>query len=302
MPPGITIAHPSNPDELEYVVSMLDREFVLPKRSERSMSARFPAVYSMANARNIYLGKDDNRVLSALAVKRCTWVRSGSSLRLAMIGCVCTDPHGRGNGFASILLEHVDADCDAQHVDAAVLWTTIPSFYSRLGWQQGDDGSLFGELKGVLKASGVVRITQRAITDEALKPLERIRTAHSTSGVKRSAGDYRVIPLPTEIVHVYMADEDGTAVAYALVGQRDHDAYVYEVNGVPFAYPDLWSAISTACDHVYINEHLGTRSCHWLDQFATVQWSRPGLTMWRRRKGLEIESLGKLHIPYFDRI
>lgn len=56
-----------------------------------------------------------------------------------MVGLVCVAEDARGNGIGSRLLRDLASELGRTAAAFLVLWTGVPGFYRRLGWQDGTD-------------------------------------------------------------------------------------------------------------------------------------------------------------------
>ncbi len=175
----------SSAEELDYLVEVLDNEFVIGKGYHLSLTKRFPRTLNIENLSNIYLLKDAGKLLSSVVVKNFDWVVQDYKWKCAMIGMVYTIPEARGQGFSTNLMKYVQEQLLAREVDFAVLFTSIPEFYLRLGWLQRDIG-VWGHFTRENDNSGKVQhkivpipINQNEIDDIELIRSQRVSMVYS---------------------------------------------------------------------------------------------------------------------------
>jgi GNAT superfamily N-acetyltransferase len=289
-------------EELSQLLTILDDEFVFGKGRPLSLAERFPQVFCPANLENIYVARVRKAICAAAAIKRFDWLAHNRTWQGAMIGMVYTRREYRGQGLASRVMRTLQDDLAKVGVDFAVLWTTIPSFYQRLGWFMEDVG-IFGEATSLHSLQADISIAPCPLTDEVIHWIDRIHSKLVSDRVARSDLDYRVIPLPASSVDVFLLDETDEIRGYALVGRSDRAGYVYELIGHSATFDQLWGAITNCYGKVYINDRVDTLSSKWLSERATVTWRSHHLTMWLPLSAEAWNTaVGHWYIPYFDRL
>ena len=288
-------------EELPKLLALLDDEFVFAKGRQVSLAERFPQVFCEANLDNIYIAHCKNSICSTAAVKRFEWIAQGRIWQGAMIGMIYTRLEYRGQGLASLVMRTVQSDLTNAGVDFAVLWTTIPSFYQRLGWFLDDEG-IFGavELPQSIKCNNPAVVC--TLTDEIIRWIDVVHSRWVPERVVRSELDYRVVPLPAFSVDAFMVDETAELQGYALVGRSMQTGYVYEMVGHPDVFDRLWYAITNDYSKIYVNDRRDSSPTGWLDRKAGVIWRPQRLAMWLQLS-LEAKNteVGQWYIPYLDR-
>ncbi len=291
--------------DLPEVIKIVDKEFIIDKKKSISLAKRFPKLLSLDNLENIYVVKIAEKIVATTLVKLFSYHQQKNTWQGAMLGEVCTLPNFRGKGIGKFLLEKVCHNLQAKSIDFGVLWTKIPEFYSKFGWQIFDK-SLFTQIQGLanntnqaeLKASYELKISDYEL-------VEGIRRRHLDYKVIRNKNDYQRIPLPVETVLLFTANQEERPLAYALVGQSANAAYLYELCGETIFYEKLWQQILTSFTTVYINDQEDSNSAKWFNQKITPNWEFQTQTMALDISG-EISkqkiNLRDLHIAYFDRI
>ena len=290
------------PEQLPRLLTSLDDEFVFAKGREVSLAERFPQVFCQTNLDNIYVASVEGSICAATAIKRFGWIVQGRIWQGAMIGMVYTRPEYRGQGLASLVMRTVQGDLSKAGVDFAVLWTTIPSFYQRLGWFLEDRG-IFGEVELPQSPQCNNPIAPRALTDKDIRWLDSVHSKWVSERVVRSELDYRVVPLPASSVDTFMLDKTDEIQGYALVGRLRKTGYVYELVGHPATFDQVWCAITNCYGKVYVNDRQGSLSSEWLTERTRIVWRPQRLAVWlplsREAKNA---SVGQWYVAYFDRI
>jgi predicted acetyltransferase len=304
-------------DELEVLISLIDKEFIFDKDRKISLRIRFPQLFSPGNCHNIYVARVNNRIAATAIVKSFTWQVESEIYQGAMIGMVCTLPEYRGNRIASQLMGYLQTDLQRRGFDFAVLWTGKTSFYQRLGWHLSDRSIL-----GILDQPQVIldsNVDTDSISKFPLKTLlnsERVNEIlsiyqHSDFGslgkVGRSLQDYLNTPVPAISVEMYIYEEVKDCQAYALVGRIDHNAYIYEVLGNPLAYGKLWTAITKNFNKVCINTSRDSilyksLNQHNLSERNKLRWEAQLKAMWYQFPREKKMPFDQWYIPYSDRI
>ena len=281
---------------------LLDQQFVSDMGRSSSLVLRYPSVFCAANAQNIFLCEENGSIVSALAAKHFGWTASGKAWRGVMIGAVYTDPHKRGQGFASRLLHWASAELKKQGADFGVLWTLQPEFYARLGWVAADCG-LLGKLDDASDVSGSESVATIPIAMADLQQIEHIRRRWLSSMCVRSSGDYQQRPFPVETVDVILWQEGVEATGYALVGGADTQGIIYEMVGPTDCILPLMEQVRSKYRSVLINDSLSSNSHHRLAQYPGLVWADKSLAMWLPLSGAaSIAEMSGWYIPYFDRI
>ena len=275
------------------LLAALDETFVTERGRSGSLAIRFPAALGQPHLADLRVVRNGAAIVSCCATRRFDWHTPAQSWRGAMIGMVWTRPDARGRGHAAQVLDFTLQALDADGVDFAVLWSSLPHFYARLGWQRHD--------RGVLGVSAGTAATAPRL-DAAFDPtmLEPLRATHEPLRVLRTADAWQARPLPAAHTRL-LADETGAA--YALLGEQDDTRYVYEVVGEPGCFPALWARISAGAGRVYVNDSLGSPFHRWLVTHTATQFNAQSLAHWwpLSHRGRAAHWRG-WHIPWFDRI
>jgi predicted N-acetyltransferase YhbS len=278
---------PCTAGELPELIAGLDAEFVFGRARSTSLALRYPALLVPANLDNIYVCREQDRVVASIAVKLFHWITAERNYTGAMIGMVWTAPARRGSGLASRLLAQVGETLSA-HADFAVLWTAQPGIYQGAGWVAGDCAS-FGVIEGDNPAGA-----RGAPVDFA-----KVRAIwqSQTPRADRGSGWQPPLPLPAEALEMFTV-----AGAYAIAGRRGDELYCYEMPGDIAVLDALLAQMRASCRILRINERSGSPTQHCLSQLG-VKWERKPLAMWLPLKDpAAIQAAGGWYMPWLDRI
>jgi len=278
---------PCTAGELPGLIASLDAEFIFGRARSTSLAQRYPALLVPANLNNIYVCREQGRVVASIAVKPFRWITADRNYTGAMIGMVWTDPARRGSGLASRLLAQVGETLLVQ-ADFAVLWTAQPGIYQSAGWVAGDCAS-FGVIEGdsqdAARGAPVDFAKVRAIWQT------------QTPRVDRDGGWQPPLPLPAEALEMFTV-----AGAYAIAGRHGDELYCYEMPGDIAVLDALLAQMRASCRVLRINEQSGSPTQHCLSQLG-VKWERKPLAMWLPLGDPDaIQAAGSWYMPWLDRI
>jgi len=279
---------------------MLDNEFVAKRGRTISVARRYPEAFSISNLLHIHLAMVGETIVSIAVAKPFSYAVADRVLHAAMIGFVWTRVEWRGRGLATNVLRNLVGLLAEEDLGFAVLWSTQPSFYDRLGWVVKDT-SLYGRARGSREtALGINRLDTMpaAVTWDRI---ERLRERAFGERVIRSQESYTGLPLPAkEVTAIFAQDHDEEG--FALVGYEGGNAYLYEWSGSPAILQDLWDELRRTCSTFFVNERADSPSGRWLTENTGIDLRRQELAMWlqlsRTTPSVDLPD----HIPYFDRL
>jgi putative acetyltransferase len=300
----MTISHrAAQPADLDRLGQMLDNEFIFGKGRKTSLAQRYPSTFCAANVGNIFVAEENGQIVAAFLCKRFEWHQPDRNWQGAMVGAVYADPKRRGEGLGSALLKWGMQALQAAGVEFAVLWTTQPDFYGRLGWN-GTDIGVFGNCgsgSGSGAALDSVRVLPLALCNE--REVDDIRVQCLDAYVCRQSLDYSQQPIPAENVDILLWTEDGEASSYALLGRVGGTGIVYEMVGSESGFADLWESVRLRHKKIVINDSADSASYRWLSQHTDIVWESKKLAMWLPLSAeIDVNAMSKWYIPYFDRI
>lgn len=265
-------------------IAAADAVFVTGRGRSGSIAQRWPGLHRPGGLRCFTMA-EDGAPTAGLAARPFRWSDGKREHQAHAIGFVFTAPERRGRGLASALLREV-----VERVEGPlVLWTGLPGFYQRLGWQPGDDGGLLGTWSG---PPGRARLAARPVGDMPLDVLEAIRHQAGPRRCHRDPADWLVRPFAAETMLAVQADG-----AYAVFGRNVDHAILYEMVGDVAAFADLWSVVSDGVGRVIVNTHGDDPAREWLAaRIGLVLASKP-LALWWRWPEPE-----RWYLPWLDRI
>ncbi len=109
-----------------------------------SIGGDYPHLYNERNVHNFRHIRVNGRVISNVSIypARVQW--GDAVLKIGGIGGVATDPDYRKHGYAGTILAHcleyMDRELDC---DLSILWTGIPDYYRRWGWEHAGQNWTF---------------------------------------------------------------------------------------------------------------------------------------------------------------
>lgn len=290
---------PCLPERLPEVASLLDQEFVFGRGRIVSLVKRYPELFVPENIGKHRVALIEGQIASIALARTFSWSVSGRIWKGSMIGFVFTRPELRKRGLATRVLLDLKENLVKEKTDFAVLWTTSPTFYERLGWIPEDE-SLYGEavVDSFVKTA---RTDPAPLTRDRIAFIERVRGRWMNEQVVRSESSYRNLPLPATSLEAFVVEKRGRE-GYALVGHADEDGYLYEWAGSPATLLSLWDTIRPCYERFFVNEREGSPGCNWLVVRGKVRLCSQGHAMWSFLSSAARKLSLPHFIPYFDRI
>ena len=280
--------------EFDALVPLLDQEFIFGKSRRMSLAQRFPGVLDRDRPENTLVARIDGDIASALAIKRFTWITAERGWSAAMIGMVYTRPERRGRGTAGALMRAAQEQLAREGSDFAVLWTSRPEFYLRLGWQRTDCGIL-GDLQSGPRGASASPASPSAAD---IAWMEQLRTRYAPDRAARTEESYASLYPPAERLDLLRSKS-----AYALLGADANGAYLYEMLGDGAEFPALWSGISARYGRLLLNLARDTPAQRFLQSQTGISWQAQRLAMWlplgTAARGARFD---RWYIPFLDRI
>ncbi len=109
-----------------------------------SIGGDYPHLYNERNVHNFRHIRVNGRVVSNVSIYPAQVQWGDAVLKIGGIGGVATDPDYRKHGYAGTILAHcleyMDHELDC---DLSILWTGIPDYYRRWGWEHGGQNWTF---------------------------------------------------------------------------------------------------------------------------------------------------------------
>ncbi len=246
--------------------------------TDQSQATDFPLVFDPSNYSNCRAIVDDGRIVSHAALWPRELVVDGKRMKAAVIVSVATDPEFRQRGYAAACMQSLHETLHAEQYDIAVLWTAVPEFYGKLGWETTVTAGMILDVD----AGSFDPPTSNDLEIQAFDAdahLDGVMDLHDREPVRfsRSRAAYRkLLNLPK--VPVWVALGDGQVVAYLVHGQACNKQGLIEYGG------DLEPLMSLAA-HVLRSQPPGT----------TLSWTifprRPDLAAWAQSNNLPTRPL-----------
>ena len=280
--------------EFDALLPLLDQEFIFGKGRKLSLRQRFPDVLNRHRPQNILIASVEGGIASALATKPFAWITTGRRWRAAMIGMVYTRPGMRGQGTAGALMRATQTKLGQEGADFAVLWTSRPDFYARLGWS-GIDSGILGSVRPALPDAPTAAMP--APTSD-INWIEALRSRHAPERAERTEKTYASLLPPAERLELLRGDN-----AYAIVGSSDGHAYLYEILGDAAELPALWARLAARYPTLYLNLQRGSPAECFLSAQAGIDWQAQRLAMWLPLTAAARNApFADWYIPFLDRI
>lgn len=292
----MTVA-PARGEQLPAVRGLVDEVFLRSRGRSGSVRERFPGLLEEGGDGEAVVAVDDGEVVATVTWRPFTWNDGERRWRAAMVGLVATRGDRRGQGLGSAVMRGLHARLEEREIEAAVLWSTREDIYARLGWRSGDPG-VCGEAKGLRPGGALAGVEARPLDAALAATLVDRHARCEAQHLERRAERLLAVPPPADRVVAYLAGDD----AYALVGHRGDEAFVFELVGRPGELPALWAAVRAAAGRVVVNERRGSPVQRWLADQG-VDFAGQNLARWLALSAAaRTAPLAQWHIPWLDRI
>jgi len=129
----------AKPSEFGEVIDFLNFVFRSNVGRRPSMGGDYPHLYRESNAHNLRHIRVNGRISSSVSIypARVQW--GEAILKVGGIGGVATDPSYRKQGYAGMVLEDCLRVMESEGYDLSLLWTGIPDYYRRWGWENAGE-------------------------------------------------------------------------------------------------------------------------------------------------------------------
>ena len=196
--------------------------------TDQHMLTDFPLLFGSSNHRNCRVIIEDGCIVSHAAVWERELAIEKARLKVGVIVVVATHPDYRLRGHAAALMRSLQESMHEEGYDLGILWTGVPDFYRKLGWETvSPDGCRF-EMDGVQLPEtnhDAVRFTGEQYLDDIIalheqEPVRFTRTREEAAAL---------LSLPK--IDVWMAIDNGSARAYLVHGRAVNKPGVIEYGG-----------------------------------------------------------------------
>ncbi len=188
----------------------------------------FPLVFAPSNRRNCRVIIEDGKVVSHAALWERELVVEDARLKVGEIVVVATHPDYRLRGYAAKLMRDLQTTMHDENYDMGILWTGVPDFYRKLGFQAVTPRGWIVEMASVQTPNAEGDISRY---DEA-RHLDGIIALHEREPVRfvRSRDDAAaLLALPKMNVWVTIHDEE--VAAYLVEGDAVNKRGIIEYGG-----------------------------------------------------------------------
>jgi len=213
--------HQVKPDEYRQAVGLVNEAFRLSEGLPGTVLAECPVVLGRQNMSRMVVVSEAGRVVSHAAYQPQHHQTPRGEYALGAVSAVATDEEYRGRGFASSILERLDAMMRAESLGAAILWPSAPGFYRRLGYELAGEEFLF-EISPDLFRPKRFRGKIRPFREDDLPAMHRLQRERPHKVV-------RAVEVFEALAHchkttIWVAELDrpaGGIAAYAAVGKGE---------------------------------------------------------------------------------
>ena len=201
---------------------------------DQDVFSDFPLVFTESNYRNCRVITVDEEIVSHAAIFPCTLVIQEQHFKTAVIVLVATHAQHRERGHAARLMRDLQRTMAEENYDLGVLWTGVPRFYEKLGWETINTRGLMivDLLAKSLPAIESVQIGAQVICYDEQRHLDGIIELHDREPVRviRSRDEYReLLRLPK--LQTWVLCRNQQIAAYVTVGQAHNKNGVLEYGG-----------------------------------------------------------------------
>lgn len=212
----MTILRPVQPDELTELGQLLDSVFRVPRGvTDQHMLTDFPLLFQSDNLRNCRVIVEDGRIVSHAGLWPRQLVMDGVTLRVGILVAVATHPDYRRRGQAAALVQSLQQTLHDDGFDLGILWTGVPDFYRKLGWQVVRPQGEFVELTSDNDVSSADCEELALVPYSEARHLSQLIPLHEVEPVRmlRSQDDFAAL-LQLPKITATVAESNGSAVAY----------------------------------------------------------------------------------------
>ena len=188
----------------------------------------FPLVFAPSNRRNCRVIIEDGKVVSHAALWERELVVEDARLKVGEIVVVATHSDYRLRGYAAKLMGDLQTTMHDENYDMGILWTGVPDFYRKLGWERVTPRGWIVEMAGVQTPTVEADVSRY---DEA-RHLDGIIALHEREPVRftRSRDDaVALLALPK--INVWVTTHDEKVVAYLVWGDAVNKRGIIEYGG-----------------------------------------------------------------------
>lgn len=267
------------PDQLDELCEFLDGVF---RHShgirDQNMRTDYPLVYHPDTCHNSKIIQHDGRIISHAAIWPRELIVADQRLKSGVIVSVATDTAHRQRGHAAALMRDLQQTLQADEFDFGHLWTTVPGFYARLGWESIQPQGAIVDVG----RRGIEQVSTRGYEIMPLDPdsqLESVLALFAQQPVRfsRTYDEARLLYCLPKVA-VWVAVADGAVQGYLVHGQAHNKHGICE-------YAGATEVVVALIEHVAAHD-TGDSPIPML-----VYHTRPDLQDWARAEGLSVREL-----------
>ncbi|MBM3990871.1 MAG: GNAT family N-acetyltransferase [Planctomycetes bacterium] len=198
-------------------------------RDGASIAPEYPLCFDERFSGRVLATEEAGRVVSACALLVRDFACGSRSVRVGLIGSVCTAPEVRGRGFASALLRRAEEELAAEGCVLAMLWADEARFYEERGWSP-----LGSEVDFALEPAHEARLPGcaglRAAAPDDRGAIHRLYSMHRER-VERSPQETAAL-LAAPRMETLVLQRERDVVAYSCLGRgKDFARTIHEWAG-----------------------------------------------------------------------
>ena len=269
----------TEPDDISELGQLLDDVFRRSKGIiDQSQLTDFPLVFSPTNFSNSRVIVEDGRIVSHAALWPRELIIDGQRLKAAVIVSVATQPDYRLRGHAATLVRDLQRTLQADDFDLAILWTAVPDFYLKLGWEVVTPGGTIATVNAQTLPPAADRPTEIASFDPQ-RHLDDVIAIHDQESVRFERHRDEALKLLTlPKVNVWVATRNEEVVGYLVHADACNKRGLIEYGG-------SLESVTELVRHVVVSD-AARPSLEWM-----LYPSRPDLARWAESKGLACRPL-----------
>ena len=192
----------------------------------------FPLVFAPSNHHYCRVIVEDGKTISHAAVWERELVVDDARLKVGEIVLVATHPDYRLRGYAASLMRDLQSTMHAENYDMGILWTGVPDFYRKLGWETVTPRGWIVDLAGLRTPKFDSSEKVQICCYNETRHVDGIITLHEREQVRftRSRNDFATL-LALPKMHVWVATHDDTVAAYLVHGEAVNKRGIFEYGG-----------------------------------------------------------------------
>jgi len=246
--------------------------------TDQSQLTDFPLVFTPANHTNSRVIVEDGQIISHAALWPRELIVEGRRLKAAVIVSVATQPDYRRRGHAATLMRDLHNTLHAEGFDLAILWTAVPEFYRKLGWEIVSPRGLIATVEARSEITPKDESCEIVAFDPA-RHLDDVMAIHDQEDVRfERTRDEALQLLTLPKIQVWVATRNARVVAYLVNADACNKRGLIEYGG-------QLEHVTALLRHV-LKSDPATTAFQWF-----LFHSRPDLAEWAESIGLSCRPL-----------